>query len=75
MLVANVSTSIIHVMRGAGRSLDRVYLRNIGLTHICHHGTGLRFSVIDSAPVPEWLYSNQFLEEFVLYSSCALGVL
>ena len=75
MRVATVSTSIIHVIRGAGRSLDRVYRRNIGLTHICHHGTGLRFSVIDSAPVFEWLYSNQFQGVSALYSSYVRRVL
>lgn len=75
MLVATVSTIIIHVIRGARRSLDRVYRRNIGLTHICHHGTGLRFSVIDSAPIVEWLWLNQFQEVSVLYSSFVLGVL
>ncbi len=74
MLVATVSTIIIHVIRGAGRSLDRVYRRNIGLTQICHHGTGLRFSVIDSAPIFEWVCSNQFQEVFALYFSSVLGV-
>lgn len=63
------------MIRGAGRSLDRVYRRNMGLPHICHHGTGLRFSVIDSAPVSEWLYLNQFQEVSVRYSSSVLGVL
>ena len=75
MLVATVSTIIIHVIRGAGRSLDRVYRRNIGLTHICHHGTGLRFSVIDSVPIFEWLWLNQFQEVSVLYFSFVLEVL